>query len=817
MPSFRFQGFTTGSLVAITAVQGSNSAQASVTWGQPGGGGQPNATFTISRVDNIPNGDMIAPFPAWFRATNLSGFSVSEPSGDTNVYDPTQHRITFIWSFGDPGYVPARVPNIPTVWRDYNVGYGRQVCHVYPQGGIYTVTCFAFDDAGNWGTATFTTPTIQASNDFFTGARTIVFSKDAASNSALWAGEPPGSTRCTTEAAVRSAINTRIAAGDTLLRVLLRRGETYNDMEWIGVSDAGRGLHWGAYGTGNRPIINQTTVDGPFTFVDTTRLCSISEIDWRGPYDATKEIGRRVRFYTGTFGTYSRGPTLFHRCKFAGYDSGQLENDNFSNVSLVFHDVEYTNWRDFGWLIFRPTRLAMIGCDGYQHVDALNGINHESGNSNTKRLGNGHGPIRIIQRAPQMYIACSSFFSRNGWSVGDPTGIDFPPSGPQPAFRDAPEDVVTERCYRAHDRNTFEGGDDILRMEAPPPQTTATQHRNTVFDKCLFVASTQSSEAINNTMLGMTARNCYVWVPNRTWARGLSFISPFKNNYTGTFDAAQTGPVEIYNTTTLIEATTAQIGVATRVVARFIGTWPDNRVDNNVLIGLNLSPAIGNTFTPIGSAALSGFTPRFKGTRWNFPPIGSTTMGGQIDVTTVRELSPGGTTPVANTEWVRINYPNYNGRCKGAGNVLNPVTRTQVVGNSSQYHQVSITSYGPTERDKALAPASAGGTGKVLFDFPEGQTYFRIQNLTGVPWSSGQIWVMLDLSDYLMGHVTSGDTTGLTVTVPVVQAGSAGIAADRNTGLWAHGGFFTDYREGVKTPPSGVVQTGKTHKQGAFA
>jgi hypothetical protein len=770
------------------------------------GGGGPNATFTITRVDNIPNGDMIAPFPAWFRATSLSGFAYSEPGGSTNVYDPTQHRIRFIWSFGDPGYVPARVPNIPTVWRDYNVAYGRQVCHVFNTAGDYTVTCFAFDDAGNWGTATHTfqaggdSPAIIAPDSFFSTNKTICFSRDN-----NFTGAPSGATQCTTEAAVRSAIDTRISAGDTLLRVLLRRGETYNNMEWINVRDAGRGIHWGAYGTGARPIIDQTTLSGPFGYRDTTRHCVISEIDWRGPYDATKETGRRLRLFASQLDSYG-SQMLVHRCRFTGYDSGSFENTNIAN-GLVFHDVEYTNWRDFGLLIYRPTRLAMIGCDGYQHVDALNGINHESSNTNSKLLGNGHGPVRIIVRAPQMYIACSSFFSRNGWSAGDPVdAINFPPTAAQPAFRDAPEDIVTERCYRVHDRNSYEGGDDIVRMLTPAGSSsveTPTQHRNTVFDKCLFAATPQSFEAINNSFLGMTVRNCYVWVPSRTWARsvaarGPSFVAPFKTDYVGTFDAGQTGPIEVYNNTVIIEANNTQLGATTRNITQFSGTWTST-VENNVFVGLNLSPAVGATFSPLGSTQLSGFTPRYKGQRWNFPPIGSTIMGGQIDVTSVRE---GGAGTVNVGEWVSFPYPNYNTRCAGAGNALNPATQALVTGNSGQYHQVSVTTFGDGYGGKAMAPAAAGGDGRVVFDFTP--SAIRIQNNSGSPWSSGQIWVMLDLSGFHMGHVTSGDTTGLTVPNPIPGSGSAALNG-YSTGLRAREDFFGAVRSGERLTNGAIV------------
>jgi hypothetical protein len=152
MPSFKFRGFTSASLVALTVAQGAQSVSASTTWGLAQA--TPNASFTIQLVDGCT--DVVAPYGAVLRATGFTGFAVSEPAGNDNVYDPTQHKITFIWDFDDPGYAPVTTPNVPEAWRNLNLAYGKQVAHVWHTPGSYTVTCLAFDAQGNWGTASYT-------------------------------------------------------------------------------------------------------------------------------------------------------------------------------------------------------------------------------------------------------------------------------------------------------------------------------------------------------------------------------------------------------------------------------------------------------------------------------------------------------------------------------------------------------------------------------------------------------------------------------------------------------------------------------------
>jgi hypothetical protein len=773
------------------------------------GAGSPNATFTITRTDNIPDTDIVAPFPAFFRATNLAGFAYTEPAGADNAYDPTQHRITFIWDFGDPGYTPIVVPNVPTAWRNNNTARGRQVAHVFGTGGDRTVTCWAFDDQGNWGTATYTfasggnAPSIANPDTYFAGAKTIVFSQTS-----TWTGEPSGATRCASVAAVNSAITARYTAGDTIVRVLLRRDETYTNIAEF-IRPEGRGKHYGAYGPGTaRPrIIVTTNTSGPFYLRDNTRHSVVADMDWQGEYDATTETGKRAEPYgnLGSYGTHH----LWYRCKISGARTFTLPEQG--GEQRVMADCEVTNWQNYGVYV-RPdnqlNRFAMIGCDIYQHVDALNGINIGTANTLSILLGNLHGSIRFDGTVPNIYMGGNSFFSRNGWSTGAGNGSTFPPTAQQPAQRYAVTGT-TVRCFGMWERNSFEGGDDMMRFASlgGNGSNNSNNPRNCVVDGNLFVATPTNDTFINSNCTGMTIRNNYFCIPAGNIAQART-TNPFASaiGFSASADGLGAGPFspsEVYNNTYAILKNQSDFGGTTVPVLVSTGSGLVSTVSNNVIHAPSLTTQI-TTFAPVNVAtAISGFATRFKGTRWNFEPLNAI-------VSTVRE---GGAGNVANGEWVSFAYPNYSGRNGTAGNALAPLTQAQATGvNSGGFHQVSVTGYA----NKAMAPSGVGGDGRVVFDFTP--TAIRIQNNSGTTWTgTDRIWVLLDLRGFLMTFQSNTSTVGALIPLADVQAGSSGIVANRNTGLWAHGGFLVDYREGVRTPPLGTVQTGKSHRQGAFA
>jgi hypothetical protein len=242
------------------------------TWGTPPTGpSNPNASFSIT-LRKAP-ADLIAPCGVWLRAANFVGFkdydnnTLVEPAGDDNVYDRTQHDITYIWDFPDEGYVPMVTPNIPTSWRNRLRGYGKQVAHVFTSPGTKVVNCAAFDTKGNYAFATFTfgvggnAGPILDPDTFYAGDLTIcVVSNGAVST----VGAPAGATIVTGPENFGAVLNARWTAGKRNLRVLMRAGDEIVDSNFIGAplsNGTGRsnckGMFIGRFGTGAN-LIEQT-------------------------------------------------------------------------------------------------------------------------------------------------------------------------------------------------------------------------------------------------------------------------------------------------------------------------------------------------------------------------------------------------------------------------------------------------------------------------------------------------------------------------------------------------------------------------------
>lgn len=850
MPSFKFAGFVSGSLVALTVAQGAATAQAALTWGQPGGGGQPNAGLAIARVDQKANAELIAPCSVFLKATSYSGFNVTEPSGDTNVYDPTQHRMTHIWDFGDPGYARRFTPNIPTVWRDTNLAYGKAVAHVFAASGNYTVTCFAFDEAGNWGIATYTFQAggnagpIRSQAEAFQNAATVCYDPDGPANG--WAGAPAGASLQTTI----SGANTALTNAGSSARLLLRRGRSYT-FTGLGLEkrDA-QTLYVGAYGSGAEPGVTvgkngwisfRGLVNGP---------CVLQDIDTEGGWDPTTETGVDGDMFGQNgngLGMYCDELT-FHRCRISGL--GRLRHyegpAGTRPAMRVFSDTIVTNWKDYGTIATAPL-FACIGADWFQHPDALHGIDQGNSSQSDSNLGNTHGPIRGgIPRVG--YIGSSAFFSNCGWALRSRlyTAAGGPPTEPQACIR-LTDGVITFRNYFTMDRCSLEGG--VNMWGYLPNGGTASQHANNfLHDKVLFVASPMTERFMQLASPGHTVRNCYFYrhnvakeFPINVSDRMISLEVTNLPSTGGGHAFLATAPHRIHNCTGWIAGATSTIGTTVPVLVASPTGGPFTS-ENNVFFAPNLTLPLGTgqsgtpDFRPVGTTPIAGFVSRYKGSRWNFPPIGSvgettpqaapnvfdSDRGGWVrPVTAYREGGPG---TVQNLEWVLLPYPNYSGLSGGALGVLNATICT--ANPARQKHQVSLMGVDPKRLgDQTIWPEANRGTDTgVRIQFTAGG--IRIQNRTGFPWvatyvdgqntKTNAIMLQLDLSDHLMAS-RSAFATPADVPAPVLGAGSAGIVANRNTGSWAHGGFLADYREGVKTPPSGATQIGKSHKQGAFA
>lgn len=380
-------------------------------------------TFTIETVAAAP--DMNAPYFGFFRAANIvgaqraNGDAVVEPAetpGADNLYDPTQHHVTFRWGFGDPSYTPRVIPNIPAVWRNMNIGSGRQVSHVWSAAGTYEIECIAEDQAGNFGFATLER-VVTSRDTLYPTTQTICVSQ--ASN---FADAPAGAQQVTSVGAAMTAGNIiRQNANIALraVRILLRAGEVFDNIfmqfgDW-GTADVS--LHIGTFGGADRAVVNSTMLSSSGIRIQIMsalgRRHVWENIEFRGPYRAWEEVGQALIVNTAL---NNRTITLFSRCKMDGLSEWSSQQENaFVNLNpgIIYHDTEITNWNNYGLLLF-PRRWAHLGCDIHQHPDALNGNEQGEGSQQFTQLGGRHGPFR--GGAAQGYSSCSSYFSRNGWS-----------------------------------------------------------------------------------------------------------------------------------------------------------------------------------------------------------------------------------------------------------------------------------------------------------------------------------------------------------------------------------------------------------------
>jgi hypothetical protein len=807
----------------------------------------PNASFSIT-LNGAP-ADFIAPCAVFFRCANFTGFRgfdgnpISEPAGNANVYDPTQHEITVEWFLPDESYTPLVTPNIPTAWRNRNTATGKQIAHAFTTTGNKEVTAFAFDSQGNWGFASYTfqaggnSPAIVSQDSLFPTTKTIVWSQ-----SSNWTGEPTGAVRCTTIAEVHAAMRTNFnltGAANKQCRVLLRRGETFTDVGYFDVSASGsgfpggtnydyrnscKGLVLGAFGSGAEPIVQNTAFTGwNIRTPDRSdfRQLIVQDIDFRGDYDATKETGRTSAVYQAESALYS---VLFHRVKASGHGIPFLlqsgTGDGGTNPSNVyFHDCDVTNWKDYGLQFPRSYKFAVMDCDLHQASDALCGINHGTGSQNDWSMGNTHVGLRWTSLFDS-YIARTSIYNRGGWSAdANQAATQFPPTNEQgvrlfTGFSTEPPGVQvdTRRHHHMWDRVTIEGGQ--APIEIGPTRGNHVP-ANFVMDRILVVASAKSATTLIRARGGATIRNGYAYrfaIPtqggNVPEVEADFECRNFGNNPTINNTAF---PGRIYNCTSINNLATGDLasGHTPFFVASYYaagsGVW------NNV--GAVPSRSIGGSFAPLGTSPLAGFACRGPAMRWNFPPVGAPPFA-QILATNLRE---GGAGPVAPGEWIRVPYPDYTGLCRGA-NVSGPlgqVTRDIVLANSTQKHEVSISNVS-TKRmgDSTIWP---NADGRVVFDFPAGQTYFRIQNNSGVTWNTTpgtpSLWVKLDLTDYLMSGKVGTSIAGNTIPVPRPLAGSSALST--GTALpRSLADFFGTRKPGSRTN-TGTFVPGSA-SQGAF-
>lgn len=743
MAKFTFQGFTTGSQVALLAAQGGSTAQNSVaTWGQ-GALAELNIEVTSAPV-------ITAPAAIWLEATELSGFDVSSPTnGET--YDPTFHEITYVWTIqGSPLADYTAPQNMVPSWNNPNVTYGKRAAFCLTDPGTYVIELWAVDGSGTTGTAQ-TTIVVANADSLYPGNRTIVFADDG-----NFSGAPSGANQVSTLSALQSAIH---SAG-VPTRVLFKRGETVLNVDLTSSPGSGGRIdHIGAWGTGAAPVLRPE------------RFNNGNMISWRssGPENQITVENIKVQGYwdpdteTGTLGGgtpfYWRDKTtsaaiLLHKVEITNCDSQQL-SANQAPHNVMAADCVVLNWQQYGFYCGknREGRFAIIGCRITQSPDALNG-------GPKKGMSNNHGPIRITTCFWVVGDVCD-LFSNDGWSGSYDC---------QPCLRVGTNQTGTTGISAIWGRTVMENGYQIINLEG---ENTAAQDNpgNFVFDRMLLMGTArQRTNGVSVHKGGSTFRNIYYYQPDAPrYIGGPSKFFDFtaNNPQNGNDDA----PVRLYNCTALsmISASNEGEGGPMELIGG-VGSFNDATIENNILHIPNGSIPI-TTAAPLNlTTPMPGITPRYKGVQYNYEHVRGSFSSSLADGASM-------TVPYSD---LLIRDQNEGG----------PGTQTnqaywQAIESIDTLHMFSLN---------GNVQHAADGDFTVSF----GASSVTITNTSGSSWS-GNWWLALDRKSLLDSELPLQTQFASPTSIPVATP-LAGSNAIDNAGLgWS---AHTDFYESVRSDPA---------------
>lgn len=599
MPNFSFRGFTTGSSVALSVAQGALTASGSInSWGEG------TAHVGSLNILTTASAALVAPAGIWLEATDIAGFDVPGGPGPGETYDPSFHDITFIWTVNGAPLAPYQAPeNMVNSWNDPNTAYGKKVAFHFPDPGTYTITLWAVDRSGNTGQAS-TTIAVANADSLYPGAQTVCFSNAPGES---WADEKPGCQRVTSFAALQTAVNN--AGGP--LRILFKRGQSIlrPDATRIRMTSNGQWLnHIGAWGSGDKPILHCLKNWQLFEYKNnhpvTHFTCEM--IDFRGDWDAASETGVPDRspfiFLQGTTDCHF---TISH-CSFDGLDAVWFGTGD-TNSTMVVADCVATNWRDYGSFIHGSPnqKFAMIGSRFQQNVDALNGSPPPWAKNG---FYNDHGPLRFSSLG-DCYLACSDFFSRNGWSPLGPDKADQACIRVNSGGGADPATCIIERCV-------CEGGYQVVTMEGA--DSSRVEHPgNYLIDRALLIASGKTFKSFVTVEYGgTTIRNCVGVMPDTPAAQSNGWKGAIKLEAQSPAPGNLDSPIRVYgNTFVNLRDTDSDPGDPWPVITQ-TAAFTDVTFENNIVHAPNIDTPVSGG--PISlSADIPGVTRRYKGVLYN--------------------------------------------------------------------------------------------------------------------------------------------------------------------------------------------------------
>lgn len=712
MPIFSFKGFTAGSSVALSAMQGSNSSSGSVsTWGQ-------GSVGTVDILTIAPSA-IAAPVVIGFEATNLTGLSLSTPPANT-FYDPEFHEITYFWTVNGRPYSPYLAPeNIVDGWNNPDVAYGKKIAFHFPDTGTFTVELWAVDREGITTDVASTEIIVLDPDAVFPGTQTVCYSNDGGET---WSGEKPGCQHATSFSQLASAISN--ANGP--LRILFKRGQEYSrtEVQRLRAINPGDYLNFvGTWGSGAKPIIHgldSLPVFEMYNAVHATDFLTFDNIDFRGDWDAESETG--VPTYS-PFQFWSNDRDVHFtvsRCDFSGFSL--IHGTPGETASFIgYADCVITNWQDMG-LFYQngPSAfVAKIGCRLQQNADARNGPPNGEGKNS---FYNHHGPMRY-GNIKHFYVACCDMFSRNGWF--DRTD--------QPCMRmqtnsEPGDSFIIERVV-------CEGGSDQITVSGNNGGTPENPGNNLI-DRVLLIGTAMTFRSFIYAENGnMTVRNVLGIVPNVPGYKPNSWNgSVYMTGELGP-DVNESGPIQIYGNTFLNLQNTANDPGHNWVAITDVEGFVNATYENNIAHGPDLTtPATANGTMNIATP-IPGIEPRYKGILFNEFGQENGTLSGTV----------------ANNGNFTLPYPSGSNQAYWLG-----------LPSSDNRHQIRFSGIGFFHASRGQISVSYEASG------------IRITNISGTTWGGGTDWSLkLDRKSQMSGIPSTYASPGsLPLPQPVAAIGN---------------------------------------------
>jgi len=582
------------------------------------GAGTGTVTVTLQRATS----PAVAPYGVHY-TINVSGAPVSEPANDAD-FDPTAQGLAYVTDWDDAGAASDVVVNVPSQWNDLNKAYGKDPAHVYTAPGTYTPTFRVYELDGTFVGEATATVTVADPDTTFTGNRTILVDPDDVGDTITY----PSSQVVTSFAAAISAAQ---ALDPTTARILFKRGETFNVTSTFTPITTMPNVYFGAWGTGNKPVINlpmsnSITAGGasaPGTLINLTDSFDFTflatGIRFQGPWDSAAETGGHYRCISTTQKGNDRR-VLIDDCAFDGWswNIGATQFQAQDNYGQWVNNTDITNWGDYGlWVSHNENQfISATGCAIHQKETAL--MNGE-GKDWTK---NQHGPIRF-QSGGRSYYAVLDLFTRNGWTTN--TGWGDSDYGKQPTTQPCMRigttgDAPTKQPHIIVERVAMEGGYSIVQVKNENDTAGSTLSAfNVLFDKVLMVATACTWQAFEVQYTGWTARNVMVVIPDVP-TRNFRWLGVF-NDY-DLSQGREKDPVEIYNLTVVNLKTADRLdGAGTAFVGDIQGTALTNdfTAENNAVYQVSGTPTEAIDVDLSAALATVGgtWTSRFLGLRWS--------------------------------------------------------------------------------------------------------------------------------------------------------------------------------------------------------